>query len=44
MHAVSENGFVPNVLLKFCGKNKNGDYHSEMNKSNFTHFVKLQKN
>ncbi|XP_026738814.1 uncharacterized protein LOC113501772 isoform X2 [Trichoplusia ni] len=39
IHAGSENGFVPNALLIFSGKNKNEDYHSEMNKNNFTKWV-----
>lgn len=36
VHAGSEKGFVPNALLMFSGNNKQEDYHSEMNKYNFT--------
>lgn len=39
VHAGSEKGFVPNALLIFSGTNKNEDYHSEMNKTNFTKWV-----
>lgn len=39
IHAGSEKGFVPNTLLIFSGTNKNEDYHSEMNKINFTKWV-----
>lgn len=39
VHAGSEKGFVPNALLIFTGTNKNEDYHSEMNKTNFTKWV-----
>lgn len=39
VHAGSEKGFIPNALLIFTGANKNADYHSEMNKSNFTKWV-----
>nr|XP_049694765.1 uncharacterized protein LOC126054218 isoform X1 [Helicoverpa armigera] len=39
VHAGSEKGFVPNALLIFSGTNKNDDYHSEMNKYNFTKWV-----
>lgn len=39
VHAGSEKGFVPNALLIFTGKNKQEDYHSEMNAQNFTKWV-----
>lgn len=39
VHAGSEKGFVPNALLLFSGKNKQEDYHSEMNAQNFTKWV-----
>ncbi|KAJ2951347.1 hypothetical protein O0L34_g13476 [Tuta absoluta] len=39
INAGSENGFVPNSLLIFSGQNKQEDYHSEMNKTNFTKWV-----
>lgn len=39
VHAGSEKGFVPNALLIFSGTNKNEDYHSEMNRANFTKWV-----
>lgn len=39
IHAGSEKGFIPNALLIFTGSNKNADYHSEMNRSNFTKWV-----
>ncbi|CAH0729134.1 unnamed protein product, partial [Brenthis ino] len=39
IHAGSEKGFIPNALLIFTGSSKNADYHSEMNRSNFTKWV-----
>lgn len=39
VHAGSEKGFVPNALLIFSGKNKQEDYHSEMNAQNFIKWV-----
>lgn len=39
VHAGSEKGFLPNALLMFTGTNKNADYHSEMNKTNFKKWV-----
>lgn len=39
VHAGSEKGFIPNALLIFSGRNKNEDYHSEMNATNFTKWV-----
>lgn len=39
VHAGSSKGFVPNALLIFSGKNKNEDYHSEMNNRNFKKWV-----
>lgn len=39
VHAGSEQGFVPNALLIFTGTNKNEDYHSKINKINFTQWV-----
>lgn len=39
INAGSEKGFVPNSLLIFTGTNKQEDYHSEMNRTNFTKWV-----
>lgn len=39
VHAGGANGFVPNALLIFSGRNKQEDYHSEMNAANFTKWV-----
>lgn len=39
IHAGSKNGFVPNALLIFSGTNKKEEYHSDMNKQNFTKWV-----
>lgn len=38
VHAGNEKGFVPNAL-SFSGMNKQEDYHSELNKINFTKWV-----
>ncbi|CAH2088707.1 unnamed protein product [Euphydryas editha] len=35
VHAGGEMGFIPNVLLIFKSKSKSGDYHDDMNKTNF---------
>lgn len=40
VNAGSEKGFVPNTLLIFSGTNKQEDYHSEMDRNNFTKWVK----
>lgn len=39
INAGSEKGFVPNSLLIFSGNNKQEDYHSEMNRTNFNRWV-----
>ncbi|XP_048488416.1 uncharacterized protein LOC125491173 [Plutella xylostella] len=39
VHAGNEKGFVPNALLIFSGTNKQEDYHSEMNRHNFTKWI-----
>lgn len=40
VHAGSENGFVPNSLLMFKSGTKTGDYHDDMNYSNYEKWVR----
>ncbi|CAH2097386.1 unnamed protein product [Euphydryas editha] len=35
VHAGGEMGFIPNALLIFKSQSKSGDYHDDMNKTNF---------
>lgn len=39
VHAGSRNGFVPNALLMFKSHSKTGDYHGDMNATNFRKWI-----
>lgn len=40
VHAGSEKGFIPNALLIFKSNQTTGDYHKEMNSTNYMRWVK----
>ena len=40
INAISEDGWVPNAKLVFKAAKKTGDYHSNMNRNNFTKWFK----
>lgn len=42
LHAGSEAGFVPNTLLMFKSGNKTGDYHDDMNFSNYEKWLRTK--
>lgn len=39
VNAGGENGFIPNAYLKFRSNTKSGDYHSEMNYTNYKQWL-----
>ncbi|CAH0730220.1 unnamed protein product, partial [Brenthis ino] len=40
VHVGGENGFVPNARLIFRSQTKSGDYHNDMNQTNFMKWLK----